>query len=429
MLPHTSLAFSSPLFDTAGKPKCSPFLRQFFVYMSSLSSVRDRDISISEQALALLAERFGPGPQPLLHAVPGRVNLIGEHIDYHDLPVLPMAIQRRIVLAFRPCANPYVRAVSAGIYGEREFSLDAAAAPNPSGDWGNYLKAACQAAQSRWKIARGIEAAIASDLPAAAGLASSSSLVVGFTIALLQANHICPALHELLDVLPDAEQFVGTRGGGMDHAAVLAAEAGCALLVSFAPCDLAHIPVPPSWSFLVAHSLTHAEKSGAVRAEYNARRTAGIGALQSLGLPSYRAALNGASPVQGVNALTEPQRMAFLHVTSEATRVQKAISAMHEQNIAVFGELLLASHSSLRDQLRVSSPAIDSLVEVALDAGAQGARLTGAGFGGCVLVLCTAADRDHVREQLIRNFYSKHRDFNPQNHLFVAEPSRGALVA
>ena len=405
------------------------FFASIFSYMSFLSTVRDRDISISEQALNLLAARFGPGPEPGLVTVPGRVNLIGEHIDYHDLPVLPMAIQRRIVLAFRPRADLHVRAVSADIYGEREFSLDAAADPSPSGDWANYLKAACRAAQSRWQIAHGIEAAIASDLPAAAGLASSSSLVVGFTIALLQANHIRPALHELLDVLPDAEQFVGTRGGGMDHAAVLAPKPGCALLVSFAPCDLAHIPVPPSWSFLVAHSLTHAEKSGAVRTEYNARRTAGIGALQSLGLPSYRAALNGASPVQGANALTEPQRMAFLHVTSEAMRVQKAISAMQEENIAAFGELLVASHTSLRHQLRVSSPAIDSLVEAALDAGAHGARLTGAGFGGCVLVLCTAADRDHVRERLIRKFYSTHRDFDPENHLFVAEPSRGALRA
>ena len=133
--------------------------------------------------------------------------------------------------------------------------------------------------------------------------------------------------------------------------------------------------------------------------------------------------------MQGANALSESQRMAFLHVTSEAIRVQNAICAMHEENIAAFGELLVASHSSLRDQLRVSSPAIVSLVEAALDAGARGARLTGAGFGGCVLVLCTTADRDHVRERLIRNFYSKHRDFDLRNQLFFAEPSRGALIA
>jgi galactokinase len=120
--------------------------------------------------------------------------------------------------------------------------------------------------------------------------------------------------------------------------------------------------------------------------------------------------------------------MAFLHVTSEVIRVQKAVSAMREGDIAAFGELLVASHTSLRDQLRVSSPAIDCLVDAALDAGARGARLTGAGFGGCVLILCTTADRDGVREQLIRNFYSKHSDFDPENHLFIAEPSRGALV-
>ena len=213
----------------------------------------------------------------------------------------------------------------------------------------------------------------------------------------------------------------------MDHASILAARTGCALLISFAPLKLAHIPVPRGWSFLVAHSLTHAEKSGAVRAEYNSRRTAGIGALHSLGWPSYRAALEAGFP-DGISRISqEPERSAFLHVTSEALRVQKAVAAMREGDIAAFGELLVASHASLRDQLRVSSPAIDSLVDVALNAGAQGARLTGAGFGGCVLIACRTADRDRIRERIIREFYSKHSDFDQEKHLFFAEPSRGAL--
>jgi galactokinase len=397
--------------------------------MSFLCSVLDREMSISERAVGLLAERFGPGSEAMVVAVPGRVNLIGEHIDYHDLPVLPMAIQRSIALAFRPRADVQMRGVSCGIYGQREFRLDAAAVPSPPGDWANYLKAASQAAQSRWKIERGVDAAIASDLPAAAGLASSSALVVGFTMALLMANGICPALDELIEVLPEAEQFVGTRGGGMDHASVLAARTGCALLISFAPWKLAHIPIPRGWSFLVAHSLTHAEKSGAMRAEYNSRRTAGIRALHSLGLTSFRAALETGFRSGMAEITQEADKSAFLHVTSEAVRVQKAVAAMREGDIAGFGELLIASHASLRDQLRVSSPAIDSLVDVALDAGAQGARLTGAGFGGCILIVCATDDRERVRERIIRNFYSKYSDFDEENHVLFAEPSRGALGA
>lgn len=383
-------------------------------------------MSVSEQAQALFNDRFESGGEASIISVPGRVNLIGEHIDYHNLPVLPMAIQRRIAIAFRPRTDLLVR-VHSSSYGEREFALDHAVRASPPGDWMNYLKAASQAAQSEWKISHGIDAAIASDLPAAAGLSSSSALLAGFTIALLRARDIRPAIHEWMEVLPEAEHFVGTRGGGMDHAAVLAARRGCALLVQFAPFEISDIPVPPGWSFLVAHSLTQAEKSGAVSAEYNARRTAAIQALESLGLPSFRAALDSRTHMSAAKALPETQRMAFLHVTSEALRVQQAVAAMRESNLAAFGELLNASHASLRDRLRVSSPGLDALVEAALDAGAQGARLTGAGFGGCVIILCTAADQDRVRERLIRNFYSKRSDFDPANHLFVAEPSAGAL--
>ena len=397
-----------------------------FASMACLCSVPHLGMSISEQAHALFRDHFGDADEAII-SVPGRVNLIGEHIDYHNLPVLPMAIQRHIAIAFRSRTDLLVRVHSSN-YGAREFALTPSLHPSPLRDWMNYLRAASQAAQSRWKINRGIDAAITSDLPAAAGLSSSSALLAGFTIALLRANEICPALDELMDILPEAEHFVGTRGGGMDHAAVLAAHGGCALLIKFAPFEISHIPVPPGWSFLVAHSLTLAEKSGAIRAEYNARRIAAIQALESLGLPSFRAALDGGSSLSATKALPEMQQLAFLHVTSEAVRVQQAVAAMRESNLTAFGELLNASHASLRDQLRISSPALDALVEAALEAGAQGARLTGAGFGGCVIILCTAADRDIIQERLIRNFYSKRSDFDPANHLFEAQPSAGALV-
>src|SRR5690349_14425932 len=130
--------------------------------MSSLCSVTHQDMSVSEQALILLDDHFGPASEAVLVGVPGRVNLIGEHIDYHNLPVLPMAIQRRLVIAFRSRPDLHVRAVSSGTYGERSFSLDAPLNPGPSGDWANYLKAASQAAQTRWKITHGIDAAVAS---------------------------------------------------------------------------------------------------------------------------------------------------------------------------------------------------------------------------------------------------------------------------
>lgn len=364
---------------------------------------------------------------PQLISVPGRVNLIGEHIDYHDLPALPMAIQRRVSITFQSRGDSLIRATSPG-YGERQFRVSEAAPFSP-GDWGNYLKAAVQMIGRRWTLMHGIDAVISSDLPLAAGLSSSSALLTGFALALLRANGIQPPVYELMELLPEGEQFVGTRGGGMDHAAVLASRAGCALFVHFAPFKFEPIPIPPGWGFLVAHSLTVAEKSGGVKAEYNARRTAGLSALRALGFASFAAAIDAGCPEQLAAALPEAERAAFLHVTSEAQRVDRAAEALRNNNIERFGEVLSASHGSLRDRLRVSNPALDELVACALQAGALGARLTGAGFGGCAIVLSRSSELDGLRSRLTETFYRQRPGFDPANHLITAEPSAGALSA
>ncbi len=367
-------------------------------------------------------------PEGLL-SVPGRINLIGEHVDYHDLPVLPMAIQRRITIAFRARQDATLRAISQS-YKESCFELTAASEPSPNGDWSNYLKAAARAASARWGLSRGLDAYITSDLPAAAGLSSSSSLLAGMTLAMLKANGFQTTISELMEVLPEAEHFVGTRGGGMDHAAVLASEPGCALLVRFDPIELTSLPIPADWVFLVAHSLTTAEKSGPVRAQYNARRTAGANALQTLRLESYRAALRNYSSEELTAAavrLPDQEQRAFLHVVTEAARVEDALTALRLSDIEAFGNLLTASHASLRDRLQVSNASLDELVRIALEAGAAGARLTGAGFGGCAIVLCRMPERERVRAELATRFYSKHAEFDPDRQLFFAEPSGGAL--
>ncbi|MFL6354922.1 MAG: galactokinase [Bryobacteraceae bacterium] len=390
----------------------------------------------SNSALSLLNSRFGPGDSASVVSVPGRVNLIGEHIDYHDLPVLPMGIQRRIWIAFRIRRDSLIRAISAGPYGEREFHLPAHADPGLLGDWANYLRAAAHAVNSRWTLTRGIDAAITSNLPPAAGLSSSSALLVGFTLALLKANNISPNFGELMEILPEGEQQVGTRGGAMDHAAVLGCKEGCALLVNFAPLEISPIPIPDGWSFIVAHSLTTAEKSGGMRSEYNGRRTAGAHALKQLGFASYRSAMETHSHGElaalasqsGQGQLGDDEMRSFLHVVTEGFRVEEAVAALQRADATVFGKLLSASHASLRDQLRVSSPALDSLVEIAHRSGALGARLTGAGFGGCVVILCKASDNERLRANLVKNYYSQHPNFDPENHIIVAEPSSGAAL-
>jgi galactokinase len=383
-------------------------------------------------AHALLTEAFGPGHSAGLISAPGRVNLIGEHIDYHNLPVLPMALCRSIRVAFRPRADHCIRAASAGSYGTREFEWTAELAPAAAGDWENYLRAAARAIGGRWGVLRGVDAAIVSDLPAAAGLSSSSALLVAFSLCLLRANGIAPVFADLMDVLPEGEQFVGTRGGGMDHAASLASRAGCASLVEFDPVTVRRVPLPLGWAFLVAHSLCEAEKSGAVRQQYNACRAAGTAALARLGFASYRGAVEGRTFAEiellakrGLSHSGECD--AFLHVAGEALRVRAAVKAMENHDAGVFGKLLLESHASLRDRLHVSCGALDRLVDAAMDAGALGARLTGAGFGGCAVVFCRNEDLAGVRAGLIRRYYAGSPEFDERMHLIHAAPGPGAL--
>jgi galactokinase len=377
-----------------------------------------------------LTKAFGGGGEIRVTAAPGRVNLIGEHVDYHGLPVLPMALHRRIRLAYRPRTDGLIRAVSTG-YDRREFEWTPQLAPGPDGDWENYARAAAQAVGRKWGAGVGVDSAVVSDLPPAAGLSSSSALLVAFTLALLEANRRRATFEELMEILPEGEQFVGTRGGGMDHAASLASKEGCASLIGFDPLSVRVIPMPPEWGFLVAHSLRTAQKSGPLRERYNARRRAGTAALKRLGYASYRqaaASASGADDRFSSSAFGSAlERDAFLHVTGEALRVTAAVAAMEAGDAATFGCLLLESHASLRDRLKVSCAELDCLVDAAMESGALGARLTGAGFGGCAVVFAARQDLPAVRQGLMARFYAKKAGGSTEPNIIDAEPGPGAL--
>ncbi len=404
------------------------------------SGRRRRRPSLSPAA-DLFAQTFGGAPTHRAH-VPGRVNLIGEHIDYAGLPVFPMAIPRGITTYFRPRTDRTVRVLNLNRkYGRRAFAIGDSLTPYANGDWGNYLKAAAQELERRHGPLSGIDAVIESSLPVAVGLSSSSALVVAIAVSLLHASGVTVPTARLSKALAEAEQFVGTRGGGMDQAICLGAVPGCASIVEFDPLRLSAVEVPKGWRFVIASTLISAEKSGTEQEAYNSRRQATEEALYAViahldttrNVSSYRELLSEITHTDideiARHVLSETLLKRFRHVVTEAMRVEEAAQAMRLGNLERFGALMSQSHASLRDDFEVSTLELDLLSEIACGAGAAGARLTGAGFGGCVVALVDAPLAPDVCEALLADFYKARSLTGPiDNHLLVGAPSGGATV-
>jgi galactokinase len=386
--------------------------------------------------------RYGGPPTHVVRA-PGRVNLIGEHIDYNGLSVLPMAIQRRVTLLFRPRSDPIVRVANTEKeYSTRSFALGLSIEPYPDGDWGNYLKAAAQGmAEAFGGHLSGFDAAVTSSIPVASGLSSSSALTVAAAVPLLEVNRLEMDRTALAELLARAERYVGTEGGGMDQAVCLGAREGTALRVDFEPLRLTPAPIPNGIAIVVASSLTQAEKSGAVRDIYNRRTRECRGALDAVlgkvkkrkGLDSYPSLLAKFKPAEllemGAAALEGDLHRRFRHVVSEAARVAEMEAALAAGKFAEVGRLLNASHASLRDDYDVSTDELNELTELAVAGGASGARLTGAGLGGCIIAACKPDDAEPLIESLREGFYQPRRATKDlERRLFVAQPSSGMSV-
>jgi len=374
---------------------------------------------------------------------PGRVNLIGEHTDYNDLPVLPMALQQRVRILLRPRSDSKVRVQNQSPEFEPvHFDLAEAQEPVPGGHWANYVRAPAVELARRFGVSTGFDGLVDSDVPVASGLSSSSALVnaVGLALVRLSSLELDPV--ELAEVMAEAERFTGTRGGGMDQAISLGAVEGTVALIEFAPLRLTHAPLPGDWRFIVADTGVRAEKSGAAQSAYNERRASCEEALAAVarrvahrepGLdeaPSYPALLEtigfeGALK-EGASVLTGTLAARFRHVVTETRRVREAFAALGADDPRTFGSLMDASHESLRHDYEVSSPELDALVQTARAAGCLGARLTGAGFGGCIVALTTPERAGHVVEALREWRGHRGLDDGRGAGVFVAEASGGA---
>jgi galactokinase len=345
------------------------------------------------------------------------VNLIGEHTDYSLLPVMPVAIDRAVELAAAP--GPPGRLLADSLTLPGPVDLDLGALPDAPSGWHRYLVAAVRATGAGGE---GVRLLVDGDLPPTGGLSSSSALTVGIlrTLDLVWDRRL--GREALPSVAAVAERYVGVESGAMDQTVITHAVAGNALRIDFAPPSHRPVPIPDSLAIVAAYSGTPAPKGGEARFAYNTRvvstRAAALLLGRETGLdPGRPPVLAAVAGVEGIEALARslpqeatagevarqtgvdvevmvrltagrfepdhplPLQVVASHVLSEARRVDAAEAALRAGDLAALGRLLDLSHESLR-RFGASSEALDHLVAAMRAAGAYGARLTGAGFGG-----------------------------------------------
>ena len=330
---------------------------------------------------------FGVEPTCIVQA-PGRVNLIGEHTDYNDGFVLPCAIDFHTLIAARSRDDLTVRVVASD-YGDAldEFRLDAPITPRPDALWANYVRGVVKMLLERGEPLRGVDLAISGNVPQGAGLSSSASLEVatGQIFKSIQGLTELSATDLALIGQRAENQFVGVNCGIMDQLISARGEAGHALLIDCRTLDARPVPMPRGLAVMIVHSRV---KRGLVESEYNTRRAQCEAAARHYGVKALRdvdlAALQrGASGLDGVTL-----RRAR-HVVTENQRTLDAADALAAGDLERLGALMAESHASMRDDFEITVPAIDQLVAIAQQAigAAGGARMTGGGFGGCIVAV------------------------------------------
>jgi len=384
-----------------------------------------------ERTLELVAEfkrRFERDPTHVASG-PGRVNLIGEHTDYNDGFVLPVALKRDILFVFRPRKDRLVRLHSLEYSEYFQFDLDKIAY-DESMLWTNYVQGMAWSLQLEGLPLTGLDAVISGNVPRGSGLSSSAALEVAAAHAFLGASGQLDALPGPLiaKAAQRAEnQFVGVHCGIMDQfISVLGAE-NCALLIDCRSLTYELVPMPEAAALVIGN--TRASRSLAGSA-YNTRRQeceTGVALLRTM-LPEIQA-------LRDVTSAQLEQHKALLpvnvyrrcrHVVSENERVMQAVEAFQAGDLAQAGRLMDASHASLRNDYEVSSAALDAMVDAMRSApGCYGARLTGAGFGGCAVALvepgCEQIMADTIFEQ-----YPKVTNIWPE--VYTTRASDGAHV-
>jgi len=339
-------------------------------------------MSLQETVAEAFERRFGASPVLIVRA-PGRVNLIGEHTDYNDGFVLPMAIDRAVWIALRPRSDRRVVGHSLDLDQPVEFSLKSVR--DEAAGWGEYLKGIAWALQDEGYTLQGWEGVVAGDVPVGAGLSSSAALEMAAARAFAATSDLPwdPAAMAKLGQRAENE-WVGVNCGIMDQMISAAGVAGHALLIDCRSLETQPVPLPPGAAVVVLDTAT---RRGLVDSAYNERRAQCEAAARFFGLPALRDVSAGQFQARA-HELDDVVRRRARHVVTEDGRTLQAVEAMRRGDAVEMGRLMDESHVSLRDDFEVSSDELNGMVACAQRQDAcYGARMTGAGFGGCAVAL------------------------------------------
>jgi galactokinase len=343
--------------------------------------------STMARAATVFQAAFGAAPSLQVQA-PGRVNLIGEHTDYNDGLVLPCAIDYRTVIVARLRDDRQVAVAAADYDGALdEYALDAPIARLAAPMWANYVRGVVDEMVRQGLPMRGMDLAIAGDVPQGAGLSSSASLSVAVCrlfATLPGFEHLSPI--DLALIAQRAENdFVGCKCGNMDQISSAAGVADHALMIDCRSLAVEPVPIPAGAAIMIFNS--HVTR-GLVDSEYNTRRLQCEEAARHFGVPALRDVDLAMLEARGSELDPLVLRRAR-HIVTENARVAAAAQALAGGDLARMGELMEASHASMRDDFEITVPLIDRLVDVVKTAigTAGGVRMTGGGFGGCVVAL------------------------------------------
>jgi galactokinase len=349
------------------------------------------------------------------------VNLIGEHTDYNDGFVLPLAIPQGCTAEVSSGDDGVLTVVSA--QKDEQVRLDVAGLrPDPGVGWAGYAAGVVYALQQRGVDVPGMRISLDSDVPPGSGLSSSAALTCSVATAVDDLLELELSRGELLAVTRSAENdFVGAPTGGMDQLASLNASAGHALFCDMRTLDAEPVPLDLAGERLVLLVIdTRAEHRHADGA-YGKRRAGCERAAEQLGVPALRDIADLDNALAHLD--DDELRRYVRHVVTENQRVLDTVALLRDKRVREIGPLLSASHASLRDDYRVSAPELDVAAESAEASGALGARMTGGGFGGAAIALVQEEDADSVIRAVVAAF--DERGFRSPR-TFAVLPSDGA---